>query len=168
MTKNAILIITIVSILVLSNRGQFESGSKSQIISPSSPPPPIQNLNSPPPISSPSQIQPIINPNQLVNYAVQQQQQQQQQPPLPPQQQQQPLPSQSIPISSIILEPPQNTLVHPNISLVSGFEAQAQPQVINSRLRKYKKTKFNFKSIVFPFLFKPRKIKLIGKFQKST
>ncbi|XP_031640061.1 Golgi-specific brefeldin A-resistance guanine nucleotide exchange factor 1 isoform X2 [Contarinia nasturtii] len=39
------------------------------------------------------------------------------------------LPEQTIPInklSSIILEPPQNTLVHPNISLMSGVEAQTQ------------------------------------------
>lgn len=41
------------------------------------------------------------------------------------------LPEQTIPInklSSIILEPPQNTLVHPNISLMSGVEAHPQVQ----------------------------------------
>lgn len=37
-----------------------------------------------------------------------------------------PLPSQSIPISSIIVDPLQNSLVHPNISLHSGNEILLQ------------------------------------------
>lgn len=118
---------TIILISVLLNRGQLESGSKSQVVSPSSPPP-NQNLQSPPPISNPNPIQPLMNPNQFVNIAVQQQSQ-----PPPSLPQQQHFSAQSIPISSIILEPPQNTLVHPNISLVSGFEGQAQPQVKHTR-----------------------------------
>lgn len=47
-------------------------------------------------------------------------------PPQCPQAAIQPLPSQSIPKSSIILDPPQNSLVHPNISLLSGVETPIQ------------------------------------------
>ncbi|XP_055312921.1 Golgi-specific brefeldin A-resistance guanine nucleotide exchange factor 1 isoform X3 [Sitodiplosis mosellana] len=130
---------------MLSNRGQMESAPRSQVVSPSSPPL-VQNVHSIPSISSPNQLQSLINPNQLVNSALQQQQQfqqpqqqelqhhQQQQQQQQATSQQQPLSAQSIPISSIILEPPQNTFVHPSISLVSGVEAQAQPQIVPQQL----------------------------------
>lgn len=114
----------IILLLVLSNRGQFESAPKSQVVSPTSPPP-VQNLQSPLSISNSSQMQPLVNTNQLVNIATSQQQQLQQQAAA----QQQQLSSQTIPVSSIILEPPQNNLVHSSISLMGGAEVQPQPQV---------------------------------------